>query len=205
MVVRRRRGADRAHHRGEMRRAAVVQVVAVDRGDDHVLQAHLARPPRRRGGLGRVERLRQAGGDIAEGAGAGADSPMIIMVAWRLGPALADVRAGRLLADGDQAVSLHDRRGWRRSRPSPARARAASRACAGAACRARSRFSGCLSAAGRDRVHHRDHDSRMRPVCEGRYVVFPSQLIKPDRSTPRRNVARPEAGCGIRAQVDAKG
>ena len=35
-------------------------------------------------------------------------SPMIIMVAWPWRPALADVRAGRLLADGDQAVGLHD-------------------------------------------------------------------------------------------------
>ena len=32
---------------------------------------------------------------------------MIIMVAWRLGPAFADVGAGRLLADGVQIVGPH--------------------------------------------------------------------------------------------------
>ena len=189
---------------------AIGQVVAVDRGDDHVRQAHLGhrradtRGARRRRAApaGRCATLQKAQARVQT-------SPMIIMVACVYGPALADVGAGRLLADGVQAAVAHDL----------ARLHVAGRTRrlhAQPVGLAQDRGVGALSflrvpgAAGRDRVHHRDHDSRMRPVCEGRYVVFPSQLIKfPSRlikriDRQRRNVARPDAGCGIRAQVDAK-
>ncbi len=106
-----RLGADGPHHRGEVGRASVVQVVAVDRGDDHVLEAHLANRPRHPLRLSGIERLRQAGGDIAEGAGAGADLAHDHHGGMGLAPALPDVRAGRLLADCGQTVGLHDVQG----------------------------------------------------------------------------------------------
>src|SRR6185503_10560955 len=57
---------------------------------------------------GGIERLRLAGGDVAEGAGAGADLTHDHHRGVALRPAFADVRTGRLLADGHQAVGLHD-------------------------------------------------------------------------------------------------
>ena len=53
--------------------AAVRQVVAVDRGDHHVLQPQLFDRIGDVLRLERIERGRQAGGDIAEGAGPRAD------------------------------------------------------------------------------------------------------------------------------------
>ncbi len=47
IVVAGRGRADRPMQRDEMAGAAVRQIVAVDRGDDDVLEAELARPPRR--------------------------------------------------------------------------------------------------------------------------------------------------------------
>jgi hypothetical protein len=91
-----------------MLRAAIVEVVAVDRGDDDMGQPHLHH------GLGDVFRLvgvergRDAGGDIAEGAGAGADLTHDHEGGVLLVPALADIGAAGLLAHGDELVRLHD-------------------------------------------------------------------------------------------------
>ena len=93
---------------GEMGRAAVGQVVAVDRGDHHVLQPHLRHRLADARRFGGIERPGLAGGDVAEGAGPGADLAHDHHGRVRLLPALADVGAAGLLADGDQAVLAHD-------------------------------------------------------------------------------------------------
>ena len=93
--------------------AAVGQVVAVHRGDDDVLQPE---PGHGVGDAERfvgVERAGQAGAHVAEAQARVQVSPMIIMVAWRCAPALADVGAGGFLADRDQAVLAHQARGSR--------------------------------------------------------------------------------------------
>ena len=59
----------RADHGREMPRAAVGQVVAVDRGDDDVVEAQLGHRIGDAGRLVRIERARHAGRDVAEGAG----------------------------------------------------------------------------------------------------------------------------------------
>src|SRR5580704_16223348 len=59
-------------------------------------------------GLGRIERARKAGLDIAEGAGARASVAHDHEGRAFLFPALADVGAARLLADGYEAVLLDD-------------------------------------------------------------------------------------------------
>ena len=82
MVVPGEAGADGADHGGEMRRAAIGEVVAVHRGDDHMLQAELgdgvadlARLVRHRAGrAGPVFTLQKAQARVQV-------SPMIIMVA----------------------------------------------------------------------------------------------------------------------------
>ena len=74
-----------------------------------------------------VERVRPAGGDVAEGAGPGADLAHDHHGGVALRPALADVRAARLLADRHQAVLAHDVAGAlvalraRRLHPKPVR------------------------------------------------------------------------------------
>ena len=85
---------------GDVTGAAVEEVVAVDHGEDHVLQLHLG------DGAGHVLRLahvdgaaRIAGGDGAEAAAAGADVPQEHDRGGALAPALAHVGATRLLAD----------------------------------------------------------------------------------------------------------
>src|SRR5439155_18278660 len=62
-------------------------------------------------GFGRIERSRQAGLDVAEGAGAGAGVAHDHEGGVLLLPALADIGAARLLADGDEAVRAHDAAG----------------------------------------------------------------------------------------------
>ena len=57
--------------------------------------------------LVRVDRARQPGLDVAEGAGAGADVAQDHHRGVTLLPALADVGAGRLLAHGVQALGPH--------------------------------------------------------------------------------------------------
>ena len=92
----------------EVRRAAVAQVVAVDAGDDHVLE--LQRGDR----LGQVERLvgveriGPAVADVAERAAPGALVAHDHEGRGALAEALADVRAGRFLADRVQLVLAQD-------------------------------------------------------------------------------------------------
>ena len=88
-------------------RAAVGQVVAVDRGDDDMLEAELGRGDRDMLGLERIDRARHPRLDVAEGAGAGAGVAEDHHRGVLLGPALADVRAGRFLAHGGEVEPAH--------------------------------------------------------------------------------------------------
>ncbi len=88
--------------------AAVVEVVAIDRGDDDVGEAQLGGGFADMGGLGGVERPGQAGLDVAEGAGAGAGVAHDHESGVLLVPALAHIGAARLFADRDQLVGLDD-------------------------------------------------------------------------------------------------
>ena len=101
--------ADGADGVGEMLRAAVGEIVAVDRGDDDMGQAELGGGFADMGGLVGVERARQPGLDVAEGAGARAGVAHDHEGGVLLLPALADIRAAGLLAHGVQAVGAHDR------------------------------------------------------------------------------------------------
>ena len=99
--------AQRLDHLDELRRAAVGQIVAVDRGDDDMLEAQLGRRGRDMLGLERIDRARHAGLDVAEGAGAGAGVAEDHHRRVLLGPALADVRAGRFLAHRGEVELAH--------------------------------------------------------------------------------------------------
>ena len=97
----------RADHGGEVARAAILDVVAIDRRDDDVLQPHL------RCRLGQAERLERVGRvlraarvDVAVAAGAGAGVTEDLERRRALAPALGDVRAARLLAHGVQARAV---------------------------------------------------------------------------------------------------
>lgn len=91
-----------------MLRAAVGEVVAVDGGDDDMSEAELGDRLGDVLRLGRIQRIRQAGLDVAEGTGAGAGVTHDHEGRVLLVPALADVRAARLLAYRVQAVRPHD-------------------------------------------------------------------------------------------------
>ena len=128
---------ERPDRRREVARAAVGQVVAVDRGDDDVLEAHP------RGGLREPERLervgrplRPAGVDVAVAARARAGVAEDLEGGRATAPALGDVRAARLLADRVQALAV-DRARAPRSSGSPRSARAPSSTPAGAGARRR--------------------------------------------------------------------
>src|SRR3954447_4218972 len=84
--------------------AAVGDVVAVDGGDDDVIEPHL------RGGLREPQRLERVDGlrggarvDVAVAAGTGASVSEDLERGRAAAPALRDVRAARLLADRDEA------------------------------------------------------------------------------------------------------
>src|SRR5215217_5011546 len=100
-------GPDLAYGGGEDRGPAVLQLVAVHARYDGVLEAHLF------GGVGHaprfveVELRRLAGEDGAEAAGAGADVAQDHEGRGAVVPALADVRAARLLADGVEVEAAH--------------------------------------------------------------------------------------------------
>ena len=101
-----RHPADRADHAHERAGPVVGEIVAVDGGDHRVLQAHpldLVCDAQR---LERVVPGRLAGLDVAEAAAAGADVAEDHEGRRAALPALADVRAVRLLADGVQVVGL---------------------------------------------------------------------------------------------------
>ena len=101
--------ADGADDAGKVGGAAVVEIVAIDRGHDDVLEAKLFRRLGHALWLARVERARQAGLDVAEGAGARASVAHQHESGVLLVPALADIGAARLLADRVQTVRPHDR------------------------------------------------------------------------------------------------
>ena len=117
---RRARGADGADHRREMSRPAVGEIVAVDRGDDDMGEAELGDRLGDMRRLMRIDRARQARAHIAEGAGPGAGVAEDHEGRVLLLPALADIGAAGLLADGDEPVLLDDRRRRRAIRASPA-------------------------------------------------------------------------------------
>src|SRR5438270_12915451 len=88
--------------------AAVIEVIAIDRGDDH-----LGKAERRHGfadalGFVRVEQIGPAGCDITESAGPRADPPQDHDGCMPLLPALADVRAGCLFAYGVERKLAHE-------------------------------------------------------------------------------------------------
>src|ERR1051326_2721164 len=97
----RQRGAQLGDRLGELRRAAVAEIVARDRGDDDVAQSH---PPRRLRDrarlLGRRRRVRPAGGDVAEAARARADVAEDHERGRAAGEAVGAVGTGEGLADG---------------------------------------------------------------------------------------------------------
>ncbi len=102
-----RGAAQRLDHLHELRRAAIGQIVAVDRGDDDMFQPHFG------GGIGQILRLvdvnlaRHPGLDVAKGAGPRAHIAQDHHRRMLLGPAFADVRAGRFLANRIQPLSPH--------------------------------------------------------------------------------------------------
>ena len=100
-------GLDRPDRRREVAGAAVGDVVAVDRGDDDVLELHLRRSladAERLECVGRI--LRLAGVDVAVAAGAGARVAENLEGRRAAPPALGDVRAAGLLADGVQREAV---------------------------------------------------------------------------------------------------
>ncbi len=100
---------DRANRRRIVRRAAVRQVVAIDRGQHHVFEPHeLDRARHVLRLLGIEPAARIAGIDRTEAAGAGANRAHQHDGGGAGVPALADVRALRLLADRAQPVLAHD-------------------------------------------------------------------------------------------------
>ena len=94
-------------HGCEVAGAAVGDIVAVDGGNDDVLQAHLRRrlrEPERLERVGRVLRLARVHVAVAAGAGAGVAEDLERRGA--LAPALGDVRAARLLAHRVEARAV---------------------------------------------------------------------------------------------------
>ena len=100
--------ADRADGLGKMLGAAVGEIVAIDRGDHDMGEPELEGRFRDVLRLARIERAGHAGLDVAEGAGAGAGVAHDHEGGVLLVPALADIRAARLLAHRDEAVFLDD-------------------------------------------------------------------------------------------------
>ena len=103
---------DRADGLGKMFGPAIRQVVAVHRGDDHVVQTQLLHGIGHATRLERIQRVRPAGGDVAEGAAAGADVAHDHHGGVTLAPAFAGIGATRLFADRHQLVFAHDAAGF---------------------------------------------------------------------------------------------
>ncbi len=108
MVVPGAPSADRADRAGEMPGPAVREIVAVDRSHDDMGEAEGRDSLGDARRLAGVERVRQAGAHIAEGAGAGAGFAHDHEGRVALLPALADVGAVRLLADGRELEFAHE-------------------------------------------------------------------------------------------------
>ena len=105
IVVLRAALADRADGVGEMLRAAVGEIVAIDRRDNDVRKAELGGCLADTRRFIRIERTRHAGLDVAEGAGARASVAQDHEGRVLLLPALADIRAAGFLAHGDRPLS----------------------------------------------------------------------------------------------------
>ena len=93
--------------RDELAGAAIVEIVAIDRGHDDMFEAELRHRLADVLRLVRIERVGLAGRDVAEGAGARADGAEDHHRRVLLLPALADIGAGRLLADGVELELAH--------------------------------------------------------------------------------------------------
>src|ERR1700732_4913358 len=102
------RRADCRDHFREMPCPAVVKVVAIDGSDDGMGEPEYLNRFTDTGGLGRIERAREAGLDIAEGAGARTSVAHDHKSRVFFLPALADVGASRLLADGYEPMFPDD-------------------------------------------------------------------------------------------------
>jgi hypothetical protein len=100
----RERGVQGADGRREVRGAAVAQVVAVDRGQHHVAQAHAGRGLGHARGLAGVRRERAGGRDRAVAAAARAAVPEQHERGRAAREALPQVRAAGLLADGVEGL-----------------------------------------------------------------------------------------------------
>jgi len=94
-----------------MRRPAVGQIIAVNRGDDDMGKAELGGRLGDALGLIRIERAGQPGFHIAEGAGARAGVPHDHEGRVLLLPAFPDIGAARFFADSVQTVRAHDAMG----------------------------------------------------------------------------------------------
>ena len=103
----RREPPDPAHGLDEEGGAAVGHVVAVDRRDHRVVEAHPLDGHRYPARLVGVEGAGAAAAHLAVAAGAGADLAEDEEGGRAAVPALADVGAARLLADGVQALVAH--------------------------------------------------------------------------------------------------
>jgi hypothetical protein len=88
----------------EMSRTSIAKVVTIDRGDDHVTQAHVANGPGQAFRLRRIRRLGPTVRHVAEGTSARADFTQNHERCRALGKALMDIRTGGFLADGHQPI-----------------------------------------------------------------------------------------------------
>ena len=88
----------------EMLGAAVAQIVAIDAGHDHILQAHVGDGAREILRLLGVRRFGPAVGDIAERAAAGADLAENHEGRGAVAEAFVDIRAASFFAHGDEPV-----------------------------------------------------------------------------------------------------
>ena len=94
--------ADRADCHGEMLGTAIFQIVAVDRGDHHMVQPQFRHRMRHPARLEGVQSLRPAGRHVAKRAAARAYLAHDHHGGVALRPAFADIGAARLFADRHQ-------------------------------------------------------------------------------------------------------
>ncbi|MCY1183855.1 hypothetical protein D9M73_245060 [compost metagenome] len=105
----RRQLADFAQAIDEVLGTAIAQVVAVHRGDDHILQAQVGDSDGQVLRLIHIQRLGPTVADITERAAPGADVAHDHERGRTAGETLAQVRAGGLFADAVQLVLAQQR------------------------------------------------------------------------------------------------
>src|SRR4029078_8598406 len=105
----RRALTDRCDGRGEVRRAPVFEIVAIDRSDDNVAQSKCrdGRSHSRR--FSWIAMVGASGLDVAEGASPGASVAHDHDGGVPLGTALANIGTASLRADGVETVRAEDR------------------------------------------------------------------------------------------------